>query len=121
MRERSLSARRDRYAPVVKHPPFDGSAPSSRGLPRLPTRSLVDAGPGDVVKIDDIFFQIVRNRCWELGIDRGELFECRGVRDGCVVLEHEDHGRVRLEAHYARFVSTVPVASGVEIARIARS
>lgn len=123
-RERSRSGRsrpgpREPFAFV--HPervPGGPPRPLARAEPSgLPTCSLADTRPGDVVKIADIFFQIVRNRCWELGIDRGEVFECRGARDDHVVLEHDELGRLELETHYARFVSTVSVASGLEVAR----
>lgn len=121
-RSRSDRSRSGPREPFVFAHPRRGLARPARPLERvgpggLPTRSLADTRPGDVVKVADIFFQIVRDRCWELGIDRGEVFECRGTRDDHVVLEHDELGRLELETHYARFVSTVSVASGLEVAR----
>lgn len=113
MQERTRYTRRERRRPAMK-PSFDGSTPNVRR--GLPTRSLADAGPGDVVEIADIFFEIVRDRCWELGIDRGEALECVAKERGRIVLANEEIGRVELESHYARFVSVRPVASGLELA-----
>lgn len=123
-RERSRSGR-SRPGPrepfVFAHPRRGPGGPEPSlepvGFGGLPTTSLANTRPGDVVKITEIFFQIVRDRCWELGIDRGEVFECRATRDDHVVLEHDELGRLELELHYARFVSTVSVASGLEVAR----
>lgn len=63
---------------------------------------------GELVQVTSIFFEIVRNRCWKLGILEGEVYRCLGFDEsrGTLLLFHPVHGRVRVEKDVARFVST---------------
>lgn len=78
-----------------------------------PRRSLAHIRPGDVVEVTGVIFEIVRNRCWEAGIRPGEIFECREIRDGSLVLAQQDGSTVTFERHHARFVSTRPLALSI--------
>jgi len=68
--------------------------------------SLASVAPGERVRVTEIFFQIVRNRCWELGIRDGDVLECLETDDEAVLLRHPRRGVVSIERSCARFVLT---------------
>lgn len=77
--------------------------------------SLAEAKPGQTLEVTDIFFQLVRNRCWECGMSEGSVVECLDVTNEQVVLDHPEHGLFALERSYARFVRTALVAERIEL------
>jgi hypothetical protein len=71
---------------------------------------------GDVVEVVEIFFEIVRDHCWTLGLVVGDVCECVATSNAEIVLAHPTAGRVRVERDSARFVLTHPRALAVGIA-----
>lgn len=96
--------------PKLRSRPLDGRAPPA--ATDSDAHSLAEVRPGQVVEITEIFFQIVRNRCWELGIFEGEVFECVAVDGEEIVLIHPRRGTVEVSVDCARFVLTTPARIG---------
>lgn len=117
MNDPTTSAR-DISAPTQrKRRPSDvGRQPALPGRPDPGRTSLAEVRPGDIVEIVEIFFEIVRNQCWALGLVVGDTCECVAVDATEIVLVHPIAGRVSISSDSARFVLTRPRALGVGIA-----
>lgn len=68
-------------------------------------RSLADASPGDLVRVQLIVFEFARTSCWDLGIRRGEVLRCVGTGDDGVRVVRKDGSDLRVPAECARFVA----------------
>jgi hypothetical protein len=68
-----------------------------------------------VVEVIEIFFEIVRNHCWALGLVVGDVCECVAVGKAEIVLAHPTGGRLKVERDCARFVLTRPRALALGI------
>lgn len=92
--------------PTFRSRPLDGKTrwPPSHASDGSEQTSLADVRPGEVVRITEIFFQMVRNRCWEAGIFEGDVVRCREVDRNLIVLVHPERRKVVLERSCARFV-----------------
>ena len=78
--------------------------------------TLAEAEPGERLEVDAILFQIVRDRCSDLGIERGTALTCTRNREGGVAVRLPDGRSGVLERHYAWFVQTTRLPSRVRSA-----
>lgn len=112
---------------LERHPtvyPSGWSRHQDPGWPPPPVAeglSLADVEPGDVAEVTAIFFDIVRNRCWEIGIRPGEVLECLEAdgESGALLLRRRDGEPVVLSEACARFVLVSPAT--VSVGRAGRS
>ena len=71
--------------------------------------SLAVARPGMRYRVTEIIYSLVRDRCEELGINRGDEISCLELHGRALELERTDGRRVVLERDYAWFVQVDPV------------
>ncbi len=69
-------------------------------------RRLAQARRGQRLEVHDILFDLVRDRCFDLGIERGSVVICTENVEGRVELTLNDGTPRVLENHYAFFVET---------------
>lgn len=68
-------------------------------------RTLALSQPGQTVQVKEILFDLVRDRCWELGIREGSVVECRDRDGSSVVVDLPNGERAQIPRDYAWFVS----------------
>lgn len=79
-------------------------------------RSLADATPGELIRVQLIVFEFARTSCWDLGIRQGEVLRCTEAGEAMVTVVRKDGGHLRVPTECARFVAIqaaeeAPVAS----------
>ena len=72
--------------------------------------SLAVARPGGRYRVTEIVYSLVRDRCEELGIRRGDELRCLEMQRWTLQLELTDGRGVLLERDYAWFIQVEPVA-----------
>lgn len=85
-------------------PAPDASDPSVRWPETGQPLSLAAARPGDLLRVREIFFGIVRDRCQRLGLDGGDVVECTEVKPDTIHLRHRKQGPISVDRRFARFV-----------------
>lgn len=71
-----------------------------------PTRpSLADASRGDILEIRFVLFGLIRSRCWDLGLQPGDVLRHLGRRKGGVAVAEAGGRRILVPDECAPFVA----------------
>lgn len=66
--------------------------------------SLASGRPGDLLRIREIFFALVRDRCRRLGLTEGDVVQFREADSDRIRIHHARVGSITLDPRIARFV-----------------
>lgn len=76
-----------------------------------------DVGRGQAYEVRRIVFDLVKERCAELGLEPGITVRCRKRDHGHIMVELSDGTMVPMELAYARFVEVEAVQSPLDLSR----
>jgi hypothetical protein len=83
-------------------------------IPPARTFSLASIHPGDVVRIVDILFDVLRSHCHDLGLSEQVPLKCRTAGGAWLQLEGPEGRTVLLERDWARFIEVAKVADAID-------
>jgi hypothetical protein len=81
-------------------------------LPSDPlVRSLAEVRPNDLIRVEHILFDSLREECHGIGIAEGDVLRCRRSSRAVLLLETSAGRTLILDSDWARFIQVRPAES----------
>lgn len=71
-------------------------------------RCLADVGVSETVRVERILFHVLKDLCYDLGVEEGDVVRCRRSSRSFLVLENPAGRTIILEMDWARFIEVGP-------------
>jgi hypothetical protein len=73
-------------------------------LRRERARCLAEVGPSETVRVERILFHLLKDLCYDLGLEEGDVLRCRRASRAFLVLETAAGRTIIMEMDWARFI-----------------
>jgi hypothetical protein len=79
-------------------------------LRRDRARCLAEVGPSETVRVERILFHLLKDLCYDLGLEEGDVLRCRRASHAFLVLETAAGKTIIMEMDWARFIEVSPAS-----------